>query len=126
VTTTLATIDDAEQAFIDALTGKRSLRDLLHPDFIAVHGAPGFRHSAERFAGESEKRAPAAKVLILEPVVRRLGSQAIVTCLQEMHVAFVPDEAPFVIQAVATRVWTETGEGWRLFHLQMARRVTPG
>ena len=55
------------------------------------------------------------------------GTTAVVSCLQEMRVAFVPELTPFVIQAAVTRVWVRSPSGGRqLAHLQMARRLPPG
>ncbi|MFI1052750.1 hypothetical protein ACH4U3_44750 [Streptomyces griseoruber] len=43
------------------------------------------------------------------------------TCLQKMRIRRVPDLPPFLVQAVATRVWFSTDEGRRLGHIQLSR-----
>ena len=60
---------------------------------------------------------------VLDAQIREFDDIAIVTCLQEMDIPFVPDLPSFVIQAAVTRVWIRTDEEWRLVHLQMARRL---
>ncbi|MEU9330312.1 hypothetical protein AB0D91_42190 [Streptomyces canus] len=50
------------------------------------------------------------------------GGRAIVMCFQRMRIHRVPDLPPFLVQAVATRVWFSTDEGWRLGHMQLLRR----
>ena len=44
------------------------------------------------------------------------------TCFQKMRIRRLPDLPPFLVQAVATRVWFSTDEGWRLGHMQLSRR----
>ena len=73
----------------------------------------------------TRRRPPAVAVRILDAQIREFDDIAIVTCLQEMDIPFVPDLPSFVIQAAVTRVWIRTNDDWRLVHLQMARRLPP-
>jgi ketosteroid isomerase-like protein len=125
---TITTIEDAEVAWLDSLTTltRDAWAALLHPDFVAVHGPVGFIHDRATFLADATTRGPAAKVEMINTRVRHFGDTAVVTCLQEMHVAFVPGEHPFAIQAAVTRVWVREEGSWRLAHLQMARRLPPG
>jgi hypothetical protein len=58
--------------------------------------------------------------------VQRFDQVAIVSYLQEMHIVFIPDSAPFVVQDATTRVWVLNEAGWRLVHMQLGRRQLPG
>ncbi|MGW5635016.1 nuclear transport factor 2 family protein [Streptomyces sp. NPDC003832] len=124
-----ATVDDAEAAWLAALTrsdAAQLLKELLLPEAVLVHGPVGHLHDTETFLRETEKRPPAGQVDVHDVTVRRFGDTAIVSCLQEMRVPFVPGTTDFVIQAAVTRVWVHGDGGWRLAHLQMARRIPPG
>lgn len=124
----MTTVEEAEQAWLDAMSAdtRDDLAALLHPDFRAVHGPVGFIHDQQRFLADAEGRPAAKSVRAIESEIRTFGDTAVVSCLQEMHIAFVPDLAPFVIQAAVTRVWVREGQSWKLAHLQMCRRVPPG
>ncbi|WP_256727310.1 hypothetical protein [Streptomyces acidiscabies] len=50
------------------------------------------------------------------------GGRAVVTCFQKMRIRRLPDLPPLLVQAVATRVWFSTGEGWRRGHMRFSRR----
>jgi hypothetical protein len=124
----ISTIDDAEAAWHAALTAPNSdeaMRALLHPDFLVVHGPVGHVHDVDQLLAGANARGPADKVDMLDVRVRGFGETTIVTCIQEMHVAMQPGIPPFVIQASVTRVWVRAGDGFRLAHLQMARRFPP-
>ncbi|MFI6442816.1 hypothetical protein [Streptomyces sp. NPDC050759] len=57
-----------------------------------------------------------------EVTCRERGGRAIVTCFQRMRIRRLPDLPPFLVQAVATRVWFSTDEGRRPGHMQLSRR----
>lgn len=122
------TVENAEKAWLEVFldSDHARMRSLLHPEFIAVHGPSGSIQGADVFAAMSEKRPPAAGIEVFEPTVRQVGDVATVSCIQEFHVAFEPDVPPFAFQAACSRVWTRGEDGWKLLHLQMARRIVPG
>ena len=99
---TPATVAEAEDAWLVAITkGDEEQRQLMLPDCVIVHGPVGNAHERERFLAYNA---------------------SIVTCFQKMRIRRVPDLPPFLVQAVATRVWFSTDEGWRLGHMQLSRR----
>lgn len=128
MTTSPSTVDDAEAAWLTALSSpdRELLAALVHSDFIAVHGPTGQIQERDSFLTDSAKRPPAQRIEILESTVRYFGDTATVSCIQEMRVPFVPDAPGFAIQAAVTRVWVRSEDGWQLAHLQMARRIPPG
>lgn len=123
----LTTISAAEAAWVESLTAptRDSMQQLLHPAFVGVHGPVGYIHDRDEFLADASRRPPAVAVRILDAQIREFDDIAIVTCLQEMDIPFVPDLPSFVIQAAVTRVWIRTDDDWRLVHLQMARRLPP-
>ncbi|OBJ08848.1 nuclear transport factor 2 family protein [Mycobacterium sp. 1465703.0] len=124
----MTTIEEAEAAWIESLTEPTTerMRQLVHPEFIAVHGPTGQIQGAERFLADTAARPGPRHVQIVDSTVRVLGDTATVSCIEEYRAQFVPDAPPFVIQAAVSRVWIRQGGQWLLAHLQMARRVTPG
>jgi hypothetical protein len=123
----LTTIDDAEAAWLKACltSDPEPRRALLHPQFVTVHSPIGVIQDAEQFLADAAGRPAALRIEIFNATVRHFPDMATVSCLQEMHVPFVPDQPPFVIQAAVSRVWVREGGGWQLAHLQMARRFPP-
>jgi hypothetical protein len=124
------TIEEAEAAWLAAQTlpdPGPALRVLMHPDCVIVHSAVGHIHGVDDWLVYAGRLGRTSQVDTFDVTVQRLGTTAVVSCLQEMRVAFVPDLAPFVIQAAVTRVWVRSpAGGWQLAHLQMARRLPPG
>ncbi|MGD6741568.1 nuclear transport factor 2 family protein [Streptomyces sp. BH106] len=127
---TPATVEEAEAAWRAAQTlpdPEPALRALLHPECVIVHSPVGHQHDADAWLGYAARLGRTSQVDTFEVTVRRFGATAVVSCIQEMRVASVPDLPPFVIQAAVTRVWHDSPtHGWQLAHLQMARRVPPG
>ncbi|MEH0580563.1 MULTISPECIES: nuclear transport factor 2 family protein [Streptomyces] len=125
-----ATVEEAETAWLAAQTlpdPEPAIRALLHPDCVIVHSPVGHIHGADDWLAYAQRMGPTSQVDTFDVTVQRLGTTAVVSCLQEMRVAFVPDLTPFVIQAAVTRVWVRSpSDGWQLAHLQMARRLPPG
>jgi ketosteroid isomerase-like protein len=123
-----ATVELAEAAWLEAMTatGQDAMRRLMHPDCVVVHAAVGRMDDVEPFLQHAARMGKITKIAVYDLTVRRFDGVAIVSCLQEMHVAYVPDLPPFAIQAAATRVWVTNGAGWRLAHMQLARRQPPG
>lgn len=122
------TVELAEAAWLDAMTasGSVAMRGLMHPDCVVVHAAVGHIHRAEEFLRHTASMGRITRIEAYEVTVRQFAGAAIVSCLQEMHVVYVPDLTPFVIQAAVTRVWVPDGAGWKLAHMQLARRLPPG
>ncbi|GCB43716.1 nuclear transport factor 2 family protein [Streptomyces sp. NL15-2K] len=125
-----ATVEEAEAAWLAAQTlpdPEQSLRALMHPDCVVVHSAVGHIHGVDDWLRYAARLGRTSQVDTYDVTVGRFGTTAVVSCLQEMRVAFVPELTPFVIQAAVSRVWVaaESG-GWLLAHLQMARRLPPG
>ncbi|MFF5140425.1 nuclear transport factor 2 family protein [Streptomyces sp. NPDC013157] len=125
-----ATVEEAEAAWLAAQTlpePEQAIRALLHPGCVIVHSAVGHIHGVEDWLRYAARLGRTSQVDTYDVTVQRFGTTAVVSCLQEMRVAFVPELTPFVIQAAVTRVWVaaEAG-GWQLAHLQMARRLPPG
>ena len=125
-----ATVEEAEAAWLAAQTlpdPEQAIRALLHPDCVVVHSAVGHIHGADDWLRYAARLGRTSQVDTYDVTVQRFGTTAVVSCLQEMRVAFVPELTPFVIQAAVSRVWVEAASGgWRLAHLQMARRLPPG
>ena len=121
------TIDEAESAWLAAVaTSVDAMRDLLHPDFVAVHSPIGRIQPAEEFLRDAADRPLAGDIRVLESTVRVFPDTVIVSGIQQSSLAYVPDVPPFTIQAAVTRVWVRVDGGWLLAHLQMARRFPPG
>lgn len=125
-----ATVEEAEAAWLAAQTlpdPEPAIRALLHPDCVIVHSAVGHIHGVDDWLRYAARLGRTSQVDIYDVTVQRFGTTAVISCLQEMRVAFVPELTPFVIQAAVSRVWVaaEPG-GWQLVHLQMARRLPPG
>lgn len=125
-----ATVEEAEAAWLAAQTlpdPEPALRALMHSDCAIVHSAVGHIHGVDDWLRYAARLGRTSQVDTHDVTVQRFGTTAVVSCLQEMRVAFVPELTPFVIQAAVTRVWVaaESG-GWQLAHLQMARRLPPG
>ncbi|BBC31026.1 hypothetical protein SGFS_023200 [Streptomyces graminofaciens] len=125
-----ATVEDAEAAWLAAQTlpdPEPAIRALLHPGCVVVHSAVGHIHGTDDWLVYAERMGRTSRVDTFDVTVQRFGTTAVVSCLQEMRVAIVPDLPPFVIQAAVTRVWVQSPSGgWQLAHLQMARRLPPG
>lgn len=125
-----ATVEEAEAAWLAAQTlpdPEPALRALMHPDCVIVHSAVGHIHGVDDWLRYAARLGRTSQVDTHDVTVQRFGTTAVVSCLQEMRVAFVPELTPFVIQAVVTRVWVRSPSGGRqLAHLQMARRLPPG
>ncbi|MGW4912801.1 nuclear transport factor 2 family protein [Streptomyces sp. NPDC004270] len=125
-----ATVEEAEAAWLAAQTlpePEQAIRALLHPDCVIVHSAVGHIHGADEWLRYAARLGHTSQVDTYDVTIQRFGTTAVVSCLQEMRVAFVPDLTPFVIQAAVSRVWVTDDTGrCRLAHLQMARRLPPG
>ncbi|MFI1710477.1 nuclear transport factor 2 family protein [Streptomyces griseoruber] len=125
-----ASVEEAEAAWLAAQTlpdPEPALRALLHPDCVIVHSAVGHIHGVDDWLEYAKRLGRTSQVDTYDVTVQRFGTTAVVSCLQEMRVAFVPDLPPFVIQAAVTRVWVTDDSGRRrLAHLQLARRLPPG
>ncbi|GCB46253.1 nuclear transport factor 2 family protein [Streptomyces sp. NL15-2K] len=118
-----ATVAEAEAAWLVAITnGDEEQRDLMLPDCVIVHGPVGNVHDRERFFSYNASMGPIVEAETSEVACLERGGRAIVTCFQKMRVRRLPDLPPFLVQAVATRVWCSTDEGWRLGHMQLSRR----
>lgn len=122
------TATEAEVAWLGALAAdtQDGMRRLLHPDCVVVHGPVGHIHDGEEFLRYAAGVGRIREVRVHDVVTQHLGGPAVVSCLQESRIAFVPDLTPFVIQAAVTRVWVPGAGGWLLAHMQMARRQMPG
>jgi hypothetical protein len=118
-----ATVASAEAAWLAAIAGTEDAqRQLMLPDCVVVHGPVGYVHDRETFLRYNSTMGAIIAAETGEVDVREFDGQAIVTCYQKLRVEFVPDLAPFLIQAAVTRIWTWTDEGWRLRHMQLSRR----
>jgi hypothetical protein len=121
------TVAQAEAAWIVAITrGAEEKRGLMLPDCVVLHGPAGNVHDRERFLGYDASMGPVVEAETSEVTCREREGRAIVTCFQKMRIRRSPDLPPFLVQAVATRLWFSTGEGWRLGHMQLSRRQPPG
>ncbi|MFF5138570.1 nuclear transport factor 2 family protein [Streptomyces sp. NPDC013157] len=117
------TVSQAEAAWLVAITkGEEEQRALMLPDCVIVHGPVGNVHDRERFLAYNASMGATLEAETSEVTCRERGGRAIVTCYQKMSIRRVPDLPPFLVQAVATRVWFATDEGWRLGHMQLSRR----
>ncbi|MFG2126595.1 nuclear transport factor 2 family protein [Streptomyces sp. NPDC048751] len=127
---TPATVEEAEAAWLAAQTlpdPEPVLRALMHPDCVIVHSAVGYIHGVDDWLRYAARLGRTSQVDTHDVTVQRFATTAVVSCLQDMRVAFVPELSPFVIQAAVTRVWVRSPSGgWQLAHLQMARRLPPG
>ncbi|MFF8022122.1 DUF4440 domain-containing protein [Streptomyces sp. NPDC007896] len=125
-----ATVEEAEAAWRAAQTlpdPEPALRVLMRPDCVIVHSAVGYIHGVDDWLRYAARLGRTSQVDTHDVTVQRFGATAVVSCLQDMRVAFVPELTPFVIQAAVTRVWARSpAGGWQLAHLQMARRLPPG
>ncbi|MBW8792480.1 MAG: nuclear transport factor 2 family protein [Streptomyces sp.] len=125
-----ATVEDAEAAWLAAQMlpdPEPAIRALLHPDCVIVHSAVGHIHGADDWLVYAGRLGRTSQVDTIDVTVQRFAATVVVSCLQEMRVAFMPELTPFVIQAAVTRVWVRSPSGgWQLAHLQMARRLPPG
>ncbi|MEW2403413.1 nuclear transport factor 2 family protein [Streptomyces sp. NPDC046862] len=120
------TVRQAEAAWLVAITkGDEEQRALMLPDCVIVHGPVGNVHDRERFLGYNASMGATLEAETSEVTCGERGGRAIVTCFQKMRIRRVPDLPPFLVQAVATRVWFSTDEGWRLGHMQLSRRQPP-
>ncbi|MEU0074510.1 nuclear transport factor 2 family protein [Streptomyces sp. NPDC006332] len=119
----LDTVSQAEAAWLVAITqGDEEQRALMLPDCVIVHGPVGNVHDRERFLAYNASMGATVEAETSEVTWREREGRAIVTCFQKMRIRRVPDLPPFLVQAVATRVWFATDEGWRLGHMQLSRR----
>ena len=117
------TVARAEAAWLVAITqGDEEQRALMLPDCVIVHGPVGNVHDRERFLAYNASMGATIEAETSEVTCREREGRAIVTCFQKMSIRRVPDLPPFLVQAVATRVWFPTDEGWRLGHMQLSRR----
>jgi hypothetical protein len=120
------TVAQAEAAWLVAITkGDEEKRELMLPDCVIVHGPVGNVHEREPFLDYDVSMGPVVEAETSEVTCRERGGRAVVTCFQKMRVRRLPDLPPFLVQAVATRVWFATGDGWRLGHMQLSRRQPP-
>ncbi|KUN57990.1 hypothetical protein AQJ46_44150 [Streptomyces canus] len=120
---TPATVAEAEAEWLVAITkGDEEQRELMLPDCVIVHGPVGNVHERERFLGCNASMGPTVEAETSGVTCRVRGGRAIATCFQKMRIRRLPDLPPFLVQAVATRVWLSTDEGWRLGHMQLSRR----
>jgi hypothetical protein len=120
------TVAQAEAAWLVAITkGGEEQRELMLPDCVIVHGPVGNVHDRERFLSYNVSMGPTVEAETSEVTCRERGGRAIVTCFQKMSVRRSPDLPPFLVQAVATRMWFSTDKGWRLGHMQLSRRQPP-
>ncbi|WP_328785979.1 nuclear transport factor 2 family protein [Streptomyces canus] len=95
---------------------------VMFPDCVIVQGPVGNVHERERFLAYDASMGATVEAETSEVTCRERGGRAIVTCFQKMRIRRLPDLPPFLVQAVATRVWFSTDEGWRLGHMQLSRR----
>jgi hypothetical protein len=123
----LTAIDEAEAAWIEALTAPTTepMRALLHPQFVAIHSPAGVIQDKEQFLTDFVGRPALEDVQVLAPVVRYFPDMVTVSCLQEVRVAFVPGAPAFVIQMAVSRVWVCDGDRWQLAHQVNYRRFPP-
>ncbi|WP_055553525.1 nuclear transport factor 2 family protein [Streptomyces sp. NBRC 110028] len=126
---TPATVEEAEAAWLAAQTlpdPEPAIRALLHPDCVIVHSAVGHIHGVDDWLRYVARLGRTSQVDTYDVTVQRFGTTAVVSCLQEMRVAFVPELSSFVIQAAVSRVWVAgTSHDWLLAHMQLARRLPP-
>jgi hypothetical protein len=119
-------VAEAEAAWLVAITKDgQEKRELMLPDCVVVHGPVGNVHGRERYLSYDASMGPVVEAETSEVRCLERGGRAIVTCFQTMRIRRLPDLPPFLVQAVATRVWFSTDEGWRLGHMQLSRRQPP-
>src|SRR4051812_18162475 len=119
-------VAQAEAAWLVAITkGSEEQRELMFPDCVIVHGPVGNVHDRERFLSYNASMGPVVEAETSEVTCLEGEGRAIVTCFQQMRIQRSPNLPPFLVQAVATRVWFSTEEGWRLGHMQLSRRQPP-
>ncbi|WP_369829984.1 nuclear transport factor 2 family protein [Mycobacterium sp. 1465703.0] len=99
--------------------------DLLHPQFVAVHGPVGAIDNAEQFVAQANARPRPGRVRSHAPTIHEFGDAATVACIQEWEFELTAGAPPFVMQAAASRVWIRSEGNWRLALLQMSRRLPP-
>ncbi|WP_416975047.1 nuclear transport factor 2 family protein [Streptomyces sp. 4F14] len=117
------TVSHVEAAWLVAITkGDAEQRALMLPDCVIVHGPVGNVHDRESFLAHNASMGATLEAETSEVTCREQEGRAIVTCFQKMSSRRVPDLPPFLVQAVVTRVWFATDEGWRLGHMQLSRR----
>ena len=118
-----APVSEAEAAWLVAITkGDEEQRALMLPDCVIVHGPVGNVHDRERFLTYNASMGATLEAETSEVTCQEREGRVIVTCFQKMRIRRVPDLPPFLVQAVVTRVWFATDEGWRLGHMQLSRR----
>lgn len=124
----IADVAAAEAAWVAAwgATDQDRMLSLMHPDCLVVHGPVGHQSDPDQFLAYNTKVGRTSEARVRDVQFRTHGDVVIVSCLQESWIAFVADATPFVIQAAVTRVWQDGPDGWRLVHMQMARRQPPG
>jgi hypothetical protein len=121
------TVELAEAAWLEAMTaGPDPMRPLLHPECVVVHSPVGRIDGVDAFLEHTARMGRITGIKAFNVTVQRFDQVAIVSCLQEMHIVYIPDATPFVVQAAVTRVWVPDGDGWLLAHMQLARRQPPG
>lgn len=96
----VATVERAEAAWLEAVTAAvpHAMRRLMHPECVVVHAAAGHIDGAETFLQHTADMGWVTEIKTYDvtvcAAVRRV---VIVCCLREMHVAYFPDRAPFVV-----------------------------
>ncbi|MFE2424685.1 nuclear transport factor 2 family protein [Streptomyces hokutonensis] len=116
-------VAQAEAAWLVAITkSDEEQRALMLPECVIVHGPVGNVHDRERFLRYNASMGATLEAETSEVTCQGREGRVIVTCFQKMRIRRVPDLPPFLVQAVATRVWFSTDEGWRLGHMQLSRR----
>lgn len=120
------TVAQTDAAWLVAITkAGEEQRELMLPDCVIVHGPVGNVHERERFLSCNASTGPILKAETSEVTCLEREGRAIVTCFHKMRIRRSPDLPPFLVQAVATRMWFSADEGWRLGHMQLSRRQPP-
>jgi ketosteroid isomerase-like protein len=124
----VAAVERAEAAWLEAVTAAvpHAMRRLMHPECVVVHAAAGHIDGGETFLQHTADMGRVTEIKTYDVTVQRFDGLAIVSCLQEMHVAYFPGRTPFVVQDATTRVWVLNQAGWQLVHMQLGRRQLPG
>ncbi|MFF4117606.1 nuclear transport factor 2 family protein [Streptomyces sp. NPDC001714] len=118
-----ATVAEAEAAWLVAITrGDEEQRALMLPDCVIVHAPVGHVHDRESFLDHNASMGATLRAETSQVTCQERAGRAVVTCHQKMSIRRIPDLPPFLVQAVATRVWFATDGGWRLGHMQLSRR----
>ncbi|MBY4108207.1 nuclear transport factor 2 family protein [Rhodococcus fascians] len=121
-----ASVDEAESAWLDALTaGFEAMRALMLDESHVVHGPVGKIDEVESFVEFASTRRRTVLVRARDRKVTVRGDIAVVSSLQEMHIVFAEDLPPFPIEEVVTRVWKMTDVGWRVAHMHQSKRLPP-